>query len=194
MRPLHVFGCPVTDRPCGKVSALGLGCDFRAGGVATIATSATQGAMFGEMGLRHLRQPRHGACDGGLCRGCRVGRRGVPCDFHQLCASVKPHRPPPSRCATLPCVQPSAPRFRGQAPLSSRGFKECPARPAPLGFRAPRSAQGAPQQAKSMGQRHRIPGTLLRQRRLLLDCRAKVKIFIHTHLGGGSCGLCSHCC
>jgi len=25
MRPVHVFGCPVTDRPCGKISALGLG-------------------------------------------------------------------------------------------------------------------------------------------------------------------------
>ena len=50
MRPVHVFGCPVTDRPCGKISALGLGSGLRAGGVATIATSATRGAMFGEMG------------------------------------------------------------------------------------------------------------------------------------------------
>jgi len=54
MQPLHVFGCPVTDRPCGKVSALGLGPDFRAGGAATIATSATQGAMFGEWGVATL--------------------------------------------------------------------------------------------------------------------------------------------
>ena len=45
IRPVHVFGCPVTDRPCGKVSALGSGSGFRARGVATIATSATHGAM-----------------------------------------------------------------------------------------------------------------------------------------------------
>ena len=50
MRPVHVFGSPVHDRPCGKDSALGLGSGLRAGGVATIATSATQRAMFGGTG------------------------------------------------------------------------------------------------------------------------------------------------
>ena len=50
IRPVHVFGCPVTDRPCGKDSALGLGSGARAGGVATTATSATRGGMFGGTG------------------------------------------------------------------------------------------------------------------------------------------------
>ena len=67
IRPVHVFGCPVTDRPCGKVSALGLGSDVRAGGVATLATSATRGAMLGGAGACDTRDNR----DTGLAAGAR---------------------------------------------------------------------------------------------------------------------------
>jgi len=87
MRPVHVFGCPVKDKPCGKVSALGLGSGFRAGGVATIATSATRGARFGgaEPALSHsdTTDTTDKTGFGGGCQFCRFCP-GVGCLFRRL--------------------------------------------------------------------------------------------------------------
>lgn len=123
-QPVEICAC-VRVQPIGPSGAR----DFRfraRGRCDSRDTCDMQSRFLGFGGLRHLRHLRHGGRSRGLCRSCRScrgSRRGVPRDFCQLRACIKPHRAPLSRLPKLRSAQHRAPRFRLPAAQATHAFR-----------------------------------------------------------------------